>query len=84
MIGFVQAIIRPAYLILTTLIVSLISGLIALVGLQINYAERVFPGVRFQGADLSGKRRPHIVEEQVAENRKRLSGSIGKLRNMAG
>ena len=62
MIGFVQAIIRPAYLILSTLIVSLIGGLIALASLQINYAERVFPGVRFQGVDVSGKHAEDVFQ----------------------
>ncbi len=62
MIGFIQAAIRPTYLILSTLVFSLIGSLIALVGLQIAYADRVLPGVRFQGADLSGKRAEEVFE----------------------
>jgi len=62
MLGLIQAIIRPAYLILSTLVVSLIGSLIALVGLQVAYADRVFPGVRFQGVDLSGKRAEEVFQ----------------------
>ncbi len=67
MIGLIQTIIRPAYLILSTLVVSLIGSLIALVSLQVAYTDRVFPGVRFQGADLSGKRAEEVFQiAQVA------------------
>lgn len=62
MIGLIQTIIRPAYLILSTLVVSLIGSLIALVSLQVAYADRVFPGVRLQGADLSGKRAEEVFQ----------------------
>lgn len=62
MIGLIQTIIRPAYLILSTLIVSVIGSLIALVSLQIVYADRVFPGVRLQGTDLSGKHPEEVFQ----------------------
>lgn len=68
MIGLIQTIIRPAYLILSTLVVSLIGSLIALVSLQVAYADRVFPGVRFQGVDLSGKRAEEVFQIAQASN----------------
>ncbi|MCS7060288.1 MAG: peptidoglycan binding domain-containing protein, partial [Anaerolineae bacterium] len=62
MIGFVQTFFRPAYLILSTFIVACVGGLLALVGLQVQYTDRVFPGVRFQGVDLSGKRPEEVFQ----------------------
>ncbi|BCX05265.1 MAG: VanW family protein [Candidatus Roseilinea sp.] len=45
---------RPLYLLFATLIVGLMYGMGMLAYHHVNYQNRVFPGVRLQGIDLSG------------------------------
>lgn len=50
----IRSLFRPLYLLFATLVVGLAYGVGMLAYHHINYQNRVFPGVRLQGIDLSG------------------------------